>query len=90
MHTAVTTVYKTEITHILYGGRPQKQAGNLETKLTGWDSAERVPQLGYRRPVGGPSGARRSGGVIKQDLQICGITYILLASAASLPAPISQ
>ena len=52
MHTAVTTVAATEITYISLGGRPQKQAGNLETKLNGWDSAQRVPQLGYCPPVG--------------------------------------
>ena len=86
MHTAVRTVDKTETTHISRAGRPQKQAGNLQTKLTGWDSPQRVPQLGYCPPVGGPSGARGSRGVITQDLHICGITYVLLALAAALPA----
>ena len=52
MHTAVTTLDTTEITYISRGGRPQKQAGNLEPKLNGWDSAQRVPQLGYCPPVG--------------------------------------
>ena len=90
MHTAATTVDKTETTHISCGGRPYKQAGNLETKLSGWDSAQRVPQLGYRPPGGGPSGARGSWGVITQDLHICGITYLPLASAAALHALIGQ
>ena len=90
MHTAVTTVDKTVITHISRGGRPGKQAANLETKLTGWHSAQRAPQLGYHPPVGEPSGARGSRGVTTQALHICGITYVLLASAAALPALIGQ
>ena len=84
------TVHKTEITHISCWGRPQKQAGNLETKLTGWDSAQRMLQLGYRPLVGGRSGIGGSRGVITQDLHIFGITYGSLASAAALPALIGQ
>ena len=90
MHTAVTMVDKTENTHISRGDRPQKQAGNLETKLAGWDSAQKVPQLGCGPPVGRPSGARRSRGMIAQDLHICGITYLTLAPAAALPALTGQ
>ena len=56
MHTAVTTVEKTETTHISRWGRPQKQGGNLKTKLNGLESTQSVPQPGYHPPVGGPSG----------------------------------
>ena len=58
----VTTVDSTETEHISRAGGPEQQAGKLETNLTGWDSARRVPQLGYCPPVGGPSGAGGSRG----------------------------
>ena len=90
MHTAVTTVDKKKL-HTYHAGRdPKSRPVTWKQNSPAGIQPSECRTLVLAPLQGGLSGARGSWGVITQDLHICGITYLLLASAAALPALICQ